>query len=155
MEESKTPASPGKGKPYNLHAIQLVELRVSDLAIHVDSSVPKEEVRQSFTLETARSAYNPETKQIQVKVTVKVGDDDEVKPPFRLEVTLHGVFKVDESRFDPQLVEDWAERNAPLVLYPYARENVYALTSRAGLPEALLPLLEIPTFRINATPSNA
>ena len=155
VEESSTKAATGKDKPYSLHAIQLVALRVCDLAIHVDLSVPKDAETGAFTLETGRSGYDAEEKKIQVKLTVRVGADENAKPPFKLEVSIHGTFQIDESRFPAKFVEDWAEKNAPLILYPYAREQVYSLTQRAGFSEALLPLLEIPTFRITSEPAKA
>lgn len=134
---------------YSLHAIQLENVRVSDLSIHVDLSVAQDTPRGSFTMETGRSTYDRELKQIQVKVAVKIGPEDDKKAPFSLEVVLHGLFSVDDTRFDPNFVEDWAEKNAPLVLYPYVREQVYALTTRTGFGEAaLLPLLEIPTYKV-------
>jgi preprotein translocase subunit SecB len=152
VEESQNPAPAVKAKPYPLHAIQLLELRVADLAIHVDLSAPKDAEVGDFTMETGRSVYDVERKQIQVKVVVRMGMDESEKAPFKLEVALHALFEVDESRFDVKHIESWADKNAPLVLYPYVREHVYALTGRAGFPQALLPLLEIPTFKVVTEP---
>jgi preprotein translocase subunit SecB len=142
-------------KPYNLHAIQLNELRVSELSIQVDLSVPRDAPIGSFGIETGRSEYDKDAHQIQVKMRVLMGKDEQEKTPFQLTVELYGLFEVDESRFDVRFIEDWAEKNAPLVLYPYLREQVYSLTGRAGFPEALLPLFEIPTFRVTAPVNNS
>lgn len=139
-----------KKQGYKLHAIQLIDLRVAELGLKVDLSFPKDADLGSFTIETGRSNYDAENRRIQVMMKIMSGYDEE-KTPLKLIVELHGSFQIDESRFDVKFVEDWAEKNAPLVLYPYMRENVYALTARAGFSEALLPLIEIPTFRIAAT----
>lgn len=142
-------------KPYKPHAIQLTDLRVSELSIQVDLSVPRDASIGGFNIETGRSVYDHEAHQIQVKMRVSMGNQEGETSPFQLTVELHGNFEVDESAFDIKFIEDWADKNAPLVLYPYVREQVYSLTSRAGFPEALLPLLEIPTFRIGpAIPKN-
>ncbi len=77
-----------------------------------------------------------------------MGQDDGAKAPFVLKVELIGLFTVDPERFPIEHVDQWARTNAPLVLYPYLREQVYGLTSRAGFNATLLPLLEIPTFRL-------
>jgi preprotein translocase subunit SecB len=135
-------------KPYKLHAIQLTDLRISELAIQVDLSVPRETESSGFNIETGRSDYDANAHQIQVRMRVMMGHEEGKKSPFQLAVELHGNFVVDESQFDIKFIEDWAERNAPLVLYPYLREQVYSLTSRAGFQETLLPLFEIPTFRM-------
>lgn len=152
-----TSNEPSKGRSYKLHAIQLVNLRVSDLVIHANLSVPQDEKDGNFSIECGHSKYDNESKQIQVKIAIRIGDASsdvgERDVPFTLEVVMHGLFEVDESRFDIQYIEDWARKNAPLILYPYAREQVYSLTSRAGFKESLLPLLEIPTFKVTA-PAN-
>jgi preprotein translocase subunit SecB len=135
-------------KPYKLHAIQLNELRVTELSIQVDLSVPRDAPLGSFSIETARSSYDADDHRVQVKMRVLMGKEQDEKAPFQLAVELYGLFEVDEAKFDVQFVEDWAEKNAPLVLYPYLREQVYGLTGRAGFPEALLPLFEVPTFRV-------
>jgi preprotein translocase subunit SecB len=137
-----------ENKPHKLHAIQLFELRVTELSINVDLSVPRDAPIGSFSVETARSPYNADAHSIQVKMRVLMGKEESEKAPFQLAVELYGLFQVDETRFDVKFVEDWAEKNAPLVLYPSIREQVYGLTGRAGFPEALLPLFEVPTFRI-------
>lgn|SRR5450830_173165 len=137
-----------ENKPYKRHAIQLTDLRVSELSIVVDLSVPRDASISGFNIETGRSAYDDSTKQIQVKMRVTMGPQEGEQAPFQLVAELHANFEVDESRFEVRHINDWADKNAPLVLYPYLREQVYSLTSRAGFQEALLPLIEIPTFKI-------
>lgn len=134
---------------YKPHAIQLVSLRVVELAIKVDVTAPKDTELGEFSIETASSKYNAEKHRINVKMRVVSGENDE-DGPLQLKVEVVGVFKVDESAFPVDKIAHWADHNAPLILYPYVRENVYSLTNRAGFSQALLPLLEIPTFRVTA-----
>lgn len=137
-------------KPYSFHAIQLHELRIAELSIQVDLSVPRDATVGAFSIESGRSDYDRESRQIQVRMSVLIGHDEQAQEqaPYKLKVELHGLFKVDDTRFSPDNVEDWAEKNAPLVLYPYLREQVYSLTGRAGFTETVLPLFEVPTYRI-------
>lgn len=100
-------------------------------------------------LGTGYSKYNEDARQIIVKTSVEVGCDDGNELPFSLRVELVGIFIVDESQFPIVHIEKWAKGNAPLILYPFLREHVYGLTSRAGFDGMLLPLLEIPTFKVN------
>jgi len=51
-----------------------------------------------------------------------------------------GIFEVDEDKFPFKFIQNWAEKNAPLILYPYLREQVFSLSSRAGFGGTLLPL---------------
>ncbi|KAB8063210.1 MULTISPECIES: protein-export chaperone SecB [Janthinobacterium] len=137
-----------KKKEYKLHAIQIIELRVAELSIKVNLEAPRDSELPEFTIETGRSNYDPETQQIQVRMRIVAGEgEDDV---LSLKVELHGRFKVDETRFPIDQISHWADHNAPIVLYPYIREQVYSLTSKVGLPEGLLPLIEIPTFKVEA-----
>lgn len=68
--------------------------------------------------------------------------------PYFLFVEVVGIFEVDESKFPPDRIYEWANANAMYVMYPYLREHVYALTSRAGFRPLLLELLEVPLFTL-------
>lgn len=138
-------------KAYKKHAIQLIDLKVVKLNIEanldVDQTVPDE---GNFRFYNGTSEYNEDKKVVLVKIGVEMGrgasDNDD--SPFDLHVELLGVFEVDEEQFPIEHIGDWAKRNAPLVLYPYLREHVHGLTSRAGFDGMLLPLFEVPTFRL-------
>jgi preprotein translocase subunit SecB len=70
---------------------------------------------------------------------------------FDLLVELMGVFEVvnddPESGFNVEFIKQWARENAPMILYPYVREQMYGLTSRAGYSGVILPLMELPTIK--------
>ncbi len=91
---------------------------------------------------------------IEVGVIIEYGIEtkpDEVVP-FALRVHIMGQFKVDESTFDKAKIDKWARINAPYILYPYLREHVFALTARSGFDPVLLPLVELPTIKIERKP---
>jgi len=134
---------------FKKHAIQLIDLKVLVLSIIVN---PENDQRQlpdsgAFRLYHGHSDFNHDTSQIGVKVGVSI-ESKEDHSPFDLKVELMGVFDVDQSEFNIEYIEDWSSKNAPLVLYPYLREHVHALTSRAGFEGLLLPLFVVPTFKI-------
>jgi preprotein translocase subunit SecB len=139
-----------ESKDYKLHAIQLRELRVIELYIKsrfvqengIDSVSP-----ENFLLSSGHGKYDDESHIIAVNISAKIGQENQ-SFPYNLHVELLGIFEVDPERFPIVHIEDWAKRNAPLVLYPYLREHVYALTLRAEVGPVLLPLFEIPTFRV-------
>jgi preprotein translocase subunit SecB len=141
-----TEKSPDHFKP---HAIQLKSLRIIELYLKVkanqDPSVIPE--ADSFTLYFGHGRYDEENRTIIVHVRAEVGQDDGTAP-YELRVELAGAFEVDPDKFPIIHIEDWAKRNAPLILYPYLREHVYGLTSRAEVGAILLPLFEIPTFKV-------
>ena len=126
------------------------------MEIHADLGAERNSPAPPIQLEVSRTKYDRDTKRIGVRLKVvsgKAGGIPEGKGdpwPYEVSVVLHGTFEVDETRFKVEMVEEWAQTNAPLVLYPYARETIFSMTGRVGFTEAILPLLEIPTFRIVA-----
>ena len=100
-----------------------------------------------------RSKYKEETKSLQVFVAIEIGqnaesDEEADKFPFHLRVELGAEFEVDEESFPKEKVEEWARVNSPFILFPYIREQIFSLTARCGFPPILLPLLEVPTIKI-------
>lgn len=138
---------------YNKHAIQLVALEVLELSIkrnpeYVEPDQPDAET--SFSISRGHSEYDQDEHKIGVTLSVEIGLNQEMSAlPFILRAEILGIFDVDESKFPILHIKHWAENNAPLVLYPYLREQVHGLTIRAGQPGLLLPLFEVPTFKIN------
>lgn len=137
----------------NLHPIQLESLNVKELYIraNVPPDVKTGVEETAFTLGVASSEYDEERQQIVVGVKAEVGGDEEAeeKLPFNLKVELAGRFRVDETRFPMDEINHWARRNAPLVLIPYLREHIFALTARCGFKPMMLPLLEVPTYKFS------
>lgn len=141
-------------EPYKPHPIQIIGLKVLELSIivnpefnSVDLMADLEDVGGSFTWNNGHSEYDADNQQILVKAAIVIGEEED-DSPFKLRLTLVGTFKVDESRFKVEHLSHWASHNAPLILYPYLRELAYSLTTRAGLPGVMLPLFQVPTFKI-------
>ncbi len=130
------------------HAVQLVAFQTTELRIKVtgDPSALDQFEGCPASLEASHSAYNEAEQTIQVRVRAVVTESEEA--PLSIYVEVVGRFKVDESRFDKNDVVRWAQVNAPYTLYPYVREHVFSLASRVGAKGLIMPLLEIPTFKI-------
>ncbi len=139
-------------EPIKKHAIQLEGLKVLELSIKANPNMEDPHSQKiseaDFTLVTGYSEYHKEEHKIGIRISAEVGVDQDISP-FSLRVELIGIFEVDESRFPIMHIEHWAKTNAPLVLYPYLREQVYGLTTRAGFSGMLLPLMEVPTFKVS------
>jgi preprotein translocase subunit SecB len=129
---------------YENHPIQLRALKVLELSIKVISEHKQLPDIEKFSLFHGHSGYDDEEKVIAVKIGVEIGREIE-DTPFELRVEILGGFNVDEEKFPLKFIHNWAEQNAPLILYPYLREQVFSLTSRAGFEGILLPLFQIPT----------
>lgn len=143
---------PGK-KDFNaiLHPIQLISLNVEELSIKVKKHPQSADLTsgsEEFNLRTGHSEYDEKNHMIQVGIKLEIKGKEGQEPPFEMMAVISGVFKVDETKFAKTHIEDWANRNAPIILYPYLREQAYALTIRCGFPGIILPLLTVPTFKI-------
>lgn len=135
----------------NLHAIQLVAFKVLELYIKVNQPLESADLKldeEDFSIHTGHSKYNEENHTIAVKMEIEIGEEESQKSPLTLRVNIGGVFEVDETKFPIIHIEDWAKRNAPIILYPYLREQVFALTVRCGYPGLILPLVTVPTIRL-------
>ncbi|MEW8292222.1 MAG: protein-export chaperone SecB [Candidatus Thiodiazotropha endolucinida] len=143
---------PETNESYSRHAIQLELLKVLQLHIETKRADPgdQEEYAKGFTLTAGCGEFNEENKTINVRISASI-DSEKADAPFDLLVELLGIFSVDDSRFPLAYIEDWAKRNAPLILYPYVREHVFGLTTRAGFDSVILPLLEVPTYKITSS----
>jgi preprotein translocase subunit SecB len=142
-------------KSSNLFPIQANFIGVREL--HIKANRPPSSADPLDDLEprikVRNSHYEEEDKRIQVFMAIEIGketdDENEIaENPFHLRIEIVGDFEVDEERFPKDKIQQWANINAPYVIYPYLREQVYSLTARCGFMPLVLPLLELPTIRI-------
>jgi len=133
------------------HPIQLRAINIGELHIRLNGAPDRSysPSGEQFQLTPSWTEYDSEDKTVGVRVKIDIGDletdSGESTAPFDLTVEVTGIFEVDDTRFDTKHVAHWAKHNAPMILYPYARENVYSLTTRSGFTGVILPLLVVPT----------
>lgn len=99
-------------------------------------------------------AGNPPESQVGLEVRAHVRDegpgrasvllvarffDGHPKPPFRLELAVEGLFRLDAG----ETADALAKGAGPATLFPYLRDEVAVLTMRAGLPPVVLPPLAV------------
>ncbi|WP_139235340.1 protein-export chaperone SecB [Paenacidovorax caeni] len=77
---------------------------------------------------------------VGIRAIVQPVVEENVRPSFHIEVELSGQFTVDYNNFDFDDLPRWAEVNAPMLLLPYVREQVYGLALRAGIKGMMIPL---------------
>ena len=139
-----------------LYPVRLINLGVRELSI-VANEPPDIAIGanvQDCTIRIGTTNYDPENKTIQVSLVLESGTRlEEKNAPFKLRVELVGLFAVEESLFPVKHISDWATKNAPFILYPYLREHAFGLSSRCGFKPLILPLLEVPTLKIQEKPS--
>lgn len=145
------------------HAIQInnINYLISSIEVNTEldyanlniDTLATENTDNSFKMRSMRTEYDVDTKTIAVKTEISIGYDDNLQKiesaNFWLHVAVEGIFSVDEEKFPITKIDHWAVNNAPLVLYPYAREVAYSLTTRVLKDGAvLLPLLSLPVVKV-------
>jgi preprotein translocase subunit SecB len=142
----------------NLHPVQLTSLNILELYIKVNQPLESADLKigeEDFTINIGHSNYDEKKHTIAIKMQLGMGTQEGQKSPFVMKVVLGGIFTVDETKFPKKHIEDWANRNAPIILYPYMREQVFALSVRAGFPGMILPLLTVPTIKVEVPKKTA
>lgn len=135
-----------KFHPIQVEGIKVRELFVRNNAMADDPS----ELTGDFQFKVGHTEFNPEESSVDVGLIIEMGDPDNSESDEKLDlrVHLHAKFSIDADAFPVDKIDHWAEHNAPLILYPYAREQVYSLTGRTLNAPVLLPLLQVPTVKL-------
>jgi hypothetical protein len=155
-QEAKTPI-------LEQYPIQIRFLAVQELWIKtfVPPDISQPFSAESVVIGNAHGPFSAENKAIQVTLSAQLGNDlDPSKisehlsaggPPFAMRVVLVCEFQFDDTKFPMDKVNQWADQNAPLILFPYLREHVFSLTSRCGYKPLILPLIQVPTLKVDKT----
>lgn len=139
---------------FKLHPIQTNSMSVRELHIiaHRPPDVEVSGDAATFSLSSGHSPYDEKNHTVNVVVKLEGGFEEGTESPFGLKVEIIGEFQVNEELFPKDQILSWAARNAPLIMMPYLREQVYALTARCGFRPMLMPLFEVPTLRVGKKP---
>jgi len=157
------------------HPIQLNEITVLKLNVTVNDPVVARDYEGeiSLRLDLGRSEFDRDAPNVLVGLRVfsdstpssgsqedseqKEGQD---QPAFSIEVELLGHFTVDYSKFKFEHLDSWTKVNAPFLLLPFVREQVYGLAVRAGIKGLVFPLFVQPGSgprpeKVAAAPGNS
>lgn len=138
---------------HKLHPIQIEGIKVKELFVrdNFSNETPQDDLVGKFKMKVSHSAFDAENQMITIGLVIELGEPNSIEPvngTVDLRVQLMAKFSVDTDTFPREKLEHWAQHNAPMILYPYAREQVYSLSSRALDNPILLPLLQVPTLKI-------
>lgn len=128
-----------------LHPIQLREITVSHLSISVHDfkEAKNYEGEVDLTIKIGTSDFDENDPFIAVGIKVSVAprkSESDASSSFEIKVELSGQFQVDFKQFKFEHLNRWAQINAPFLLMPFVREQVYGLAMRAGIKGVVFPL---------------
>lgn len=133
-----------------LHAIQLLSVETRELFVRLNGPIDNERASlyaKEIILNSAHSDFDKDEKTIHVGIRLSLGMEKEKTLPVSMRIEILGTFIVNTDEFPVEQINNWADKNAPIILYPFIREHVFALTTRCGLPQIVLPLLQVPTLQ--------
>jgi preprotein translocase subunit SecB len=135
------------------HPIQLVEIRVNDLTFK-RMKYSDGELDVSFQIATGKAEFAPDSDIIKCGIKAECQGKQGSEIEFLLNVEIIGIFAIDKPNFSAETVPLWQEKNAPFILMPFLREQVYGLSIRAGLPPIIIPMAVVPTTRGTSVKTN-
>lgn len=144
---------------FKLHPIQLRFVAVRELYIRTfyPPAVSAKYSPATSNLQANAAPLDPQTNVVQIGLHFRSGretdptDEDlasmkaSQEQPFRVVVQIVAEFFVDTNKFPAEKVPAWAKINAPAILFPFLREQVFALTARCGFNPLILPMIHLPT----------
>lgn len=74
---------------------------------------------------------------LHVTVTAKLGEGEQEKSAFLIEVQQAGAFTI--QNIPAEALKEVLATTCPTVLFPYARETISSLATRGGFPQLVLP----------------
>jgi preprotein translocase subunit SecB len=130
------------------HPNQLIHVGVKELSIlsNIPPNVRVKYEDNSAEIITTHTKFKKSSNEIHVSIKLRFGNDNPDEYPFKITVEIIGIFRINTKLFEEKFVELFAKNNAPVILYPYLREQVYSLTTKSGFPPLLLPLIEVPSI---------
>lgn len=128
------------------HPIQLEELVTRELILDLrnPAEARKESLEVQIKYSLGSSEYDSETKSIAIGLICEVNPDN-IEASLYIKVHVVGIFSINDLVFPMDKLEHWSEHNAPMLLMPYVRENIYTLSTRAQA-NLILPLVVLPTL---------
>jgi preprotein translocase subunit SecB len=128
---------------FNQHPIQLKGIAINEISFKRTENI-KGDDKVQVNIMIGNSGYLPDEKKIIVGMKVICGSEQH---GFKMVVEISGHFEVDNQNFDIAKIPHWVNNNAPFILQPYLRENVYSLCIRVGIEPIILPLTQVPTSK--------
>jgi preprotein translocase subunit SecB len=132
---------------YESHPIQLKKISIRHLSAEItnESKSHSYDGEINLAIEHGISEFDEDQSIISVGLRVEVTPDE--SKYFCINVEIIGHFLVDTKKFRKDQLGAWSKMNAPFLLLPYVREQVYGLSNRIGLKNMILPLFIQPQFK--------
>jgi len=137
-EQDELQAQPAQEQPADAAAFGIEKIYVKDLSLEIPNApqvfLQRETPQVGIELRNAANTLNDGVYEVVVTITVTSKLED--KTVFLVEVAQAGIFQI---RHVPnETLEGILGVTCPNILFPYARETISDVVTRAGFPPVLL-----------------
>lgn len=117
---------------------------IKDLVFHRSPKLSgKPEIEMDFK---SKSGFSTDKTKLMYEVRALVKDKADT---FNIDCTMIGIFSINPGEENYPL-EQFGQENAAALIFPYIRETIASVTSKAGIPALLLPPLNIHALLVEA-----
>ena len=122
----------------NLPQLEVLRIYIKNLSLEVPAApaIFQQDYRPEISVDLNINHACLETQVYEVALTVTVTDTTEEKTVFLVEAQQAGIFQI--TGFPEEQLDHILEAYVPTVLFPYAREAISSLVTRASFPPVIL-----------------
>ena len=84
-------------------------------------------------------SFSPEEDIMNFEMTCEIKDEDNL---FGIKCTMIGIFSVITGN-ENMTLQEFSQKNAPALVFPYIREVIASTTTRAGIPAVIIPPINL------------
>ncbi len=117
--------------------------RVSEFSMEIkDGYFANPNLKNDLSIDLRNNFFKDNNRFVEISLGIKVKNEDE---GFKLNLIIKGGFEADKEASE-DLFKQLYNVNAPAILFPYARAIISSYTSQAGIPQVILPLINLSVF---------
>ena len=139
-EHKKLNGQNNNGPVFNVHSIYLKDLSFEAPHVpHIFNEEWKPKIDFDLQMNSHLLSENDSVYEVvlHITVTIKLGENEQEKPAFLIEIQQAGAFTV--QNLAPDAIQQVLATTCATVLFPYARETISNLATRGGFPQLILP----------------
>lgn len=123
--------------------LEFIDYTVDKILFEKNNSYDKEETELSIKF---NHGIKKEADLYYVNMTVNIFSDKDIsynECPFKMEVSLTGIFKLEDCVLEEPLKEKLINENTIAILFPYLRSLISTITSNSNINPLILPPVNI------------
>ncbi|MDD2587078.1 MAG: protein-export chaperone SecB [Syntrophomonadaceae bacterium] len=123
--------------------LQFVDYHVKEIEYKINPETQSTEIELNPFFDYKIMPETPDLLRAWVSLTFTAGDPQLENPGFYLNVTIMGLFNIEDSNSDEKSIMKYYQINALAILFPYLRALISDITSKGSSRPLILPTINI------------